>query len=96
MDAPRIILSDLQMLDDSHELSSAMLNFALARCRREGIYLLENPGCWLEVMQPGFRPRPHHRDLANWTSLIKPSNIELARKLKASWRPTGYDGDAFL
>jgi len=94
----RMLLIDFQALARDQNLASAMISFALERCRREGIQVLENIGCWLEKQQP-LEPRPpHRRDLGNWSYLYQAPNPELAKALKSaeSWYPTQYDADASL
>jgi hypothetical protein len=73
-------------------LRAAMTRCALDRCRREGIDILENAGCWME---PASRA-PFHRDLETWCYLYRAINPALEQPLRnpACWDPTQYDGDA--
>ena len=98
LDLSRILLIDFQALARDQNLASAMISFVLERCRREGIQVLENIGCWLEKQQHVEPRAPHHRDLGNWSYLYQAANPELAKALKSaeSWCPTQYDADASL
>lgn len=93
----RALVVDFQMLTKDSALCSAMIRCALERCRREGIDILENPGCWMEQLLP-VEPPPHRRNLDVWCYLFKITNPELESSLRgaASWYPTQYDGDATL
>ena len=93
----RVLFIDFQTLSRDADLCSAMVQFALNRCRREGIHVLENAGCWLDKLQP-IQPPPHRRSLETWCYLYRVTNPELERNLRdaASWYPTQYDGDASL
>lgn len=93
----RALLIDFQTLMKDPDLSRGMIDRALARCRREGVHILENIGCWLEKLQP-VRPAPHSRKLQNWSYLYRVTNPELVSTLRNAdcWYPTQYDGDASL
>jgi hypothetical protein len=93
-----MLLVDFQALASDQNLASAMISFVLERCRREGIQVLENIGCWLEKEQPLVPRAPHHRELGNWSYLDQATNPGLADELKRSesWCPTQYDADASL
>jgi hypothetical protein len=93
-----MLLVDFQALANDQDLASAMISRVLDRCRREGIQVLENIGCWLEKQQPHEPRAPHRRDLGNWSYLYQATNQGLADRLKnaASWRPTQYDADGSL
>jgi len=93
----RTLFVDLQTLSRDRSLCRAMTDFAFNRCRRDGIHVLENVGCWLEKLQP-IQPAPYHRSLESWCYLYKVINPALMRSLKNSsaWYPTQYDGDASL
>lgn len=94
----RMLLIDYQELEPGGGLCPAILAFAIRCCRREGVQLLENPGCWIE--QPGLlnRTAPFHRSLKSWTYFYRAPAPALADALQdpACWRPTQYDGDASL
>lgn len=98
LDLTRMLLVDFQALASDQDLASAMISCVLDRCRRDGIQVLENIGCWLEKVQPHVRRAPHRRDLGNWSYLYQATNQGLADALKRpeSWYPTQYDTDASL
>ena len=98
MGLTRAILVDFQTLRKNRALSSAMISRALDRCRQEKIHVLENPGCWVEDLQPNDASPSTHRDLGCWCYLYKARDRSLAEVLetKAAWYPTQFDGDASL
>lgn len=98
LDLARMLLVDFQALAGDQDLASAMISCVLERCRREGIQVLENMGCWLEKQQPHIPRAPHRRDLGNWSYLYQATNQGLVDALKnaESWRPTQYDADGSL
>lgn len=93
----RVLFVDFQTISQDSALASAMIQFAGERCRREGIHILENAGCWLKALQPVPAP-PYHRSLGAWCYLYRTTNPELEKQLRSrsSWYPTQYDGDASL
>ena len=97
LDLKRALLIDFQTLVNDPNLSQGMIHQALARCRREGVHILENMGCWLEKLQPVPAP-PYSRSLETWCYLYRVTNPELDRSLRNAecWYPTQYDGDASL
>jgi len=98
LDLARMLLVDFQAIVGDQNLASAMISFVLERCRREGIHVLENIGCWLEREHPLAPRAPHRRETGNWSYLYQATNPRLADALKGaeSWRPTQYDADASL
>ena len=91
----RVLFIDLQILSRDSALCLAMVDAILKRCRREGIHLVENAGCWIEKTYPVRAP--YWRNLEAWSYLYRITNPELERSLLAdSWFPTQYDGDASL
>ncbi len=93
----RALVVDVQMLSKDAALCSAMIQFALDRCRREAVHVLENAGCWMETLLP-MDPPPHRRNLDVWCYLYRITNSKLQESMRgaASWYPTQYDGDATL
>src|SRR5690348_4862087 len=93
----RALLIDFQTLIKDPDLCRAMIDHALARCRREVVHVVENMGCWLQKLQP-IQPPPHHRSLETWCYLYRVTNPELDGSLRNAdcWYPTQYDGDASL
>jgi hypothetical protein len=98
VDLTRMLLVDFQTLTTDQNLASAMISFALDRCRREGIQVMENMGCWFEKEHAAVPRAPHRRKLENWTYFYRATNPELAQALKRaeSWCPTHYDADGSL
>ena len=96
LDLARVLFVDLQILSKDATLCEAMIDMILRRCRREGVPLLENVGCWMEKSYP-IEP-PYHRRLEAWSYLYRITNPALERSLLGaeSWYPTQYDGDASL
>jgi hypothetical protein len=96
-DVRRMLLIDSQAPPEEHDLPSAMLEMTLDRCRREGIDVLENTGCWFKTRRP-FAARPRYRGLESWCYLFQPGTADLAGALQsaAPWAPTQFDGDASL
>jgi hypothetical protein len=94
----RMMLVDFLTLGNNAELPSAMISFALDRCRQERIHILENAGCWIEELQLVVDRPSRHRALEAWSYLYKATNQELAAMLRSAvcWYPTQYDGDASL
>jgi hypothetical protein len=94
----RMLLVDFQTLADDKNLTSAMMFFALDRCRAEGIHIVENFGCWLEKEQRVVPRATYHRTLAAWTYWYRATNSLLSEELNnvESWYPTQYDTDASL
>jgi hypothetical protein len=95
LDLARMLLIDFQALAGDRNLASAMISCVLDRCRREGIQVLENIGCWLEKEQTLVLRAPYRRELGNWSFLYRATNPALADGLKSaeSWSPTQYDAD---
>jgi len=97
LDLTRVLFVDLQTLSKEPGLCEAIVQFALERCRREGIHVLENVGCWVEKLQP-VQPAPYRRNIDAWCYLYRITNQKPERSLRqaAAWYPTQYDGDASL
>ena len=74
-----------------------MIRWAVERCRREGIQMLELMG-----FEAGDRQLaallPRRRTLTSWQYYYLARDQALARQLKQlrAWRPYAYDGDASL
>ena len=93
----RALLIDFQTVVKDPDLSRSMIDHTLARCRCEGVHVLENMGCWLDKLQP-VKPAPHNRSLETWCYLYRVTNPELDSSLRNAncLYPTQYDGDASL
>jgi hypothetical protein len=92
----RMRLVDFQTLDKSPALLIAMLCWALKRCRREGIQMLEWVGLWPQRREIFEELKPHERELPSWSYFYKVRDQKLAQSLANPkvWNPTGFDGDA--
>jgi hypothetical protein len=94
----RIRLVDYQSLDGNTAALLPMLHWALKRCRKEHIDLLENIGfqpCGSAIIS---ELAPYQRRLPNWLYYYKAKDKALAQALNdpAVWAPSAYDGDASL
>jgi len=71
---------------------------ALARCRREGIHMLECIGFAPDKQRVIEALAPHRRKLSSWRYFYKATNRQLAQTLKdpGVWDPSCFDGDASL
>ena len=98
VDLTKVVLIDFQALVKDSNLCSSMISCALQRCRREGVPVLENVGCWLEAVQPLANRTMFRRRLGGWCFLYQTSNPVLARALQnaESWYPTHFDADGSL
>ena len=94
----RVRLVDFQALNGRTELLSSILCHAFARCRREGIHMLEAMGFAPEKQRVIDSLLPHRRALSSWRYFYKTANPELAEILKRPevWDPSCFDGDASL
>ena len=94
----RLSLVDFQSLDGSNGLLSPFLNWALRRCRNEGIHMLENVGRWLEKGELIKTVAPYRRKLPTWSYFYRANSPGLAESLKdpRAWAPSLFDGDASL
>ena len=92
----RVRIIDFQASEDRRGFSEALLARALERCRREGIHVLENVGCWFEGERCLGRPAPFHHKLASWSYFYKSNPVGLGQALEntACWHPTSLEGDA--
>jgi hypothetical protein len=91
-------LVDFQALEGKTELLTPILCQALARCREEGIHMLETIGFAPDKQRVIDSLSPHRRPLSCWRYFYKTVARELAEELKDpnAWDPTCFDGDASL
>lgn len=91
----RLRLVDFQALEDAPQALSSILAKALARCRAEGIHMLEDIGCLAD--RTGV-PAPHRRQLEAWLYYYRAVRKDLRDALQdpSRWAPTSYDGDLSL
>src|SRR5207249_10920252 len=94
----RMRLVDFQTLDKSPSLLLPMLSFALKRCRREGIHMLECMGPLPQQREPFQALRACERRLPSWLYFYWARNHKLAEGLADpnAWYPSWFDGDASL
>ena len=94
----RMRLVDFQTLDGNTELLLPLLCHALARCRREGIHMLEAIGFPPDKQRVIDSLSPNWRKLESWLYFYKPANHQVGESLKDPqvWDPSCYDGDASL
>jgi hypothetical protein len=94
----RMRLVDFQALPGSTELLRPILCHALARCRRDGVHMLEAMGFGPEKQQIIDTLSPHRRPLTSWRYFYKAADPQLAECLKQPevWDPTCFDGDSSL
>jgi hypothetical protein len=93
----RMRLVDFQALEDT-EFLRPILCHALARCRRDGIHMLEAMGFGPEKQRVIDSLSPHRRSLSSWRYFYKAADPQLAESLKTAevWDPSCYDGDSSL
>jgi hypothetical protein len=94
----RLRLVDFQCLAGFDDLIRPMISRMLQLCRREGIAIAENIGCWLSSTGGRGARAPYQRKMKSWVFYYKAGNRELSAALAEPgvWRPTSFDGDASL
>ena len=94
----RMRLVDFQSLDGSAALLPPLLAWALHKCRKEGIHVLEVVGRFLGRGEPLETAAPHPRTLPAWKFVYRANTPALAESLRnpETWAPSLYDGDASL
>jgi hypothetical protein len=94
----RMRLVDFQVLGGNTEFLRALICHALARCRREGIHMLECLGFAPDKQRVIEALAPHRRKLSSWRYFYKATNRQLAQTLEdpGVWDPSCFDGDASL
>jgi hypothetical protein len=94
----RIRLVDFQSLDGQVGLLKPILSGALARCRREGIHMLEALGFCADKQKIIESLSPYYRELSSWRYFYRTNDQSLAASLKDPqvWDATCFDGDASL
>ena len=94
----RMRLVDFQVLGGNTELLRALICHALARCRREGIHMLECIGLAPDKQRVIDTLAPHRRKLSSWRYFYKATNRQMAQTLEdpGVWDPSCFDGDASL
>jgi len=94
----RMRLVDFQSLDESQDGLKPLLVFALERCRREGIHMMEAIGFSSEKQRIIDSMNPHCRELSSWRYFYRTNRSSLSASLgeASAWDPTCYDGDSSL
>ena len=91
-------LVDFQSLDGGTALLVPLLSWAVRKCRREGVHMLESIGRWLEQGELLDMIAPYRRRLSSWMYYYRANDPGLAESLRdrRAWAPTLFDGDASL
>src|ERR1700685_276793 len=94
----RMRLVDFQVLDGNAESLRPLICLALARCRQEGIHMLECMGFAPDKQRVIEALAPHRRKLTSWRYFYKATNRQLAKTLKDPkvWDPSCFAGEASL
>lgn len=94
----RMRLVDYQSLDGKTTLLAPMLRWALERCRREGIHMLEAIGLRADKWERLSELKPYERKLPCWLYFYKARDKKLAQELSDPdlWDASQFDGDASL
>jgi hypothetical protein len=94
----RMRLVDFQSLDGDAAPLVPMLGWAVNRCRREGIDMLESIGFSSEKGKFIDKIAPYQRKLPSWLYFYKAKDNSLAERLSDpnAWDPSQFDGDASL
>ncbi|MCX6910231.1 MAG: hypothetical protein NTY01_19610 [Verrucomicrobia bacterium] len=94
----RMRLADFQCAEGHLDALAAILSAALARCRSEGIHMLEVVGFGAEKKARLEALAPYRRQLPGWMFLYKAPDACLARELEnpSVWDSCTYDGDGWL
>jgi hypothetical protein len=94
----RMRLVDFQTLDGNTTLLVPMLSWAVERCRREGIDMVECIGFRTNKSNVISKIAPYKRKLPSWLYFYKTRDKNLAERLSDpnAWDPSQFDGDASL
>jgi len=94
----RVRLLDFQTVNGDMQLVVPMLKWAFAKCRREGIHMLESYGLREDKQMVIDDLAPHRRRLPAWAFFYGTFNKELGQRLQdpSVWDPSHFDGDASL
>jgi hypothetical protein len=94
----RMRLVDFQTLNGNVAVLEPMLSWALERCRREGVDMLESIGFRADKRNVISKIAPYERKLPSWLYFYKTTDKSLAERLSDpnAWDPSQFDGDASL
>jgi hypothetical protein len=94
----RIRFVDFQTLDGYEKELGSILCWVMRKCREEGIHVVENAGCCLNLERFRQIPTPYQRNLGCWMYYYKAADKNLSEALQdpAVWAPSSFDGDASL
>lgn len=94
----RVRLVDFVSLEPAEDLLPPLVAWALDRCRREGVHMLESTGRWLEPGEIVARLAPHRRKLSGWIYYHRAAAAWLQEILRnrGTWAPSLFDGNASL
>jgi hypothetical protein len=92
----RIRLVDFQALNGFENILPSAVCRMLRKCREDGIHILENVGCWLDLARLPQLPKPYYRTLPAALYYYHAPNTLFSETLNnpAVWAPTTFDGDA--
>jgi hypothetical protein len=91
-------LIDFQVLSERNDLLLPILDWAVQRCEREGIHMMEAFGFAPDKQAVIARAAPYKRRLSSWLYFYKANDNQLAERLKdpSVWDPSCFDGDSSL
>lgn len=94
----RVRLVDYQALEPNNPVLTSILSWALKRCRREGIHMLETIGFHGPTGSVIEESAPYSRQLPSWLYFYRARDKKLAEALSdpSVWDPSQLDGDASL
>jgi hypothetical protein len=94
----RMLLVDFQSIDGDYSSLGSMLSWALRRCEREGIHILDVRGLCPEKRSFVEQVVPHRRKLPWWLYVYRVKDQALEQSLRSSsvWDPSPFDGDSTL
>jgi hypothetical protein len=94
----RMMLVDFQSLEGNDAVLLPMLQWALRRCAKERISMLEVVGMNQHRREKMLKLVPRVRRLPSWQYFYKALDPELARSLSGPqhWDPSMFDGDSSL
>ena len=98
MGLKRVRFVDFQALNGYEKELGSALCWVLRKCREEGIHVVENAGCCLNLQRLPQIPAPYQRTLGCWMYYYKAAEKNLSDALlnPAVWAPSSFDGDASL